>query len=358
MKSPVERLREGILTSAGVAAIVYSGKNRRYFTQFPSSEGMLLVTQDEAYLLLDSRYSEAGGHKAKNCKVIGYKNLAESLVELLKKHEVKEVYLEADTLTVSMARRIESMLAQAGAQAVLDETLDNAIRRQRMIKSKEEVEMISAAQAITDATFTHILDFIRPGRTEREISLEMEFYMRSHGADGLAFPSIVAAGPQGSMPHAVPSDYEVKSGDLVTMDFGAALAGYNSDMTRTVAVGEISDEQRDIYETVLRAHLAVLAAAKPGVVCKDMDKVGRDIIDERYTGAMGHSVGHGVGLDIHEWPTFSPRDDSLCEPGMVITDEPGIYIPGKWGVRIEDMLLITEDGCRSLTGSPKELITL
>lgn len=259
---------------------------------------------------------------------------------------------------MAQARSFEKAFQKAGAQAVLDDTLDKAVREQRMIKSPEEVKKIEASQEITDAAFQHILPCIKEGVTERELALEIEFFMRRQGAEDVAFSLIVAAGKNGSQCHAVPSDNQVRQGDFITMDTGALLDGYHSDMTRTVALGKVSDEQRAVYEKVLEAHLAVFDAVKPGVLCCDVDKVARDIIEKDYPGTFGHGLGHGVGFDIHEWPRFSKLDKTPCAEGMVITNEPGIYLPAKFGVRIEDMLLVTADGCRSLTKSPKELIEL
>ena len=364
MINPVERLAERLLGGdSQKAALLVSGKNRRYFTQFPSSAGAVLVTAQEAYLLMDFRYEEAARYKAKNCVVVGFSTavadtLPEKLGELLQRHGVRQVYLECEELSVAQARRFEKACEKAGAQAVLDDTLDSAVRELRMVKSPEEVKKIEAAQEITDAAFQHILSYIKEGVTERELALEIEFFMRRQGAEANAFDPIVAAGKNGSQCHAVPSDNPVRKGDFITMDTGAMLDGYNSDMTRTVALGPVSEEQRAVYEKVLEAHLAVFDAAKPGVPCCDVDKAARDIIEKDYPGAFGHSLGHGVGFQIHEWPQFSKRDKTLCAPGMVITNEPGIYLPAQFGVRIEDMLLITEDGCRSLTKSPKELICL
>ncbi len=338
--------------------MVYSERNRRYFTEFPSDAGALLITLEEAYLLQDFRYEEAAGYSAKNCTVVGFKNFMEKLLELLEQGGVKQVYLEINKLSVAEARKFEKAFNEKGIEVVLDETLDNAIKDQRMIKSPEEVKKIEASQAITDAAFEHILPFIKEGVTERELALEIEFFMRKNGADGVAFDLIVAAGKSGSQCHAVPSQNTVQKGDFITMDTGALLDGYHSDMTRTVALGKVSDEQRRVYETVLEAQLAVINAVKPGMVCKDVDKIARDIIEKDYPGAFGHGLGHGVGFEIHEWPAFSSKDETVCQEGMVITDEPGVYLPAQYGVRIEDMLLITADGCRSLTKSPKELIEL
>lgn len=359
MKNPVERLTDTLIHGdTQKAALVFSEQNRRYFTQFPATDGVLFVTAEKAYLLMDFRYEEAARYKAQYCEVTGFTRMDDKLGELIEKHGVKQIYLEMEKLSVAQARRFEKCFQAHGAEAVLDETLDGAIRQQRMVKSPEEVKMIEASQAITDAAFEHILPYIKEGVTERDLALEIEFFMRKNGAENVAFELIVAAGKNGSQCHAVPSDNTVRKGDFVTMDTGALLDGYHSDMTRTVALGHVSDEQRAVYETVLQAQLAVIDAAKPGVKCCDMDKIARDIIEKDYPGTFGHSLGHGVGFEIHEWPTFSSRDTTICAEGMVITDEPGIYVPAKYGVRIEDMLLITADGCRSLTKSPKELIEL
>lgn len=359
MKNPVERIREKLIGGdAQKALMVYSERNRRYFTGFPSDAGALLITAEEAYLLQDFRYEEAAGYTAKNCTVVGFTDFKAKLCELLEKHGVKQVYLEVNKLSVADARSFEKLFQEHGMEAVLDETLDNAIRDQRMIKSPEEVQKIEDAQAITDAAFQHILPYIKEGVTERELALEIEFFMRHQGAEAVAFELIVAAGKSGSQCHAVPGQNQVHRGDFITMDTGAMLDGYHSDMTRTVALGKVSDEQRRVYETVLQAQLAVIDAVKPGMLCCDVDKVARDIIEKDYPGTFGHGLGHGVGFEIHEWPAFSHRDKTPCAPGMVITDEPGIYLPAQFGVRIEDMLLVTEDGCRSLTKSPKELMEL
>ena len=359
MKNPIERLREKLIGSdSQKAALIYSGHNRRYFTEFPSSDGALLITADDAYLLMDFRYEEAARYKAKYCTVMGFTSMANTITELLSRHGAKQVYCEIDKLTVAQARRFEEACEKSGAQLVLDDTLDAAIREQRMIKSPEEVKKLEASQAITDAAFEHILPYIKEGVTERELALEIEFYMRKCGAENVAFSPIVAAGKNGSQCHAVPSENVVRKGDFITMDTGALLDGYHSDMTRTVALGKVSDEQREVYERVLEAHMAVIEQVKPGMPCCDVDKIARDIIEKDYPGTFGHGLGHGVGFEIHEWPRFSMLDHTPCEAGMVITDEPGIYLPAQFGVRIEDMLLITKDGCRSLTKSPKQLIEL
>ena len=357
--NPIERLTERLIHGdSKKAVLVHSRPNRYYLTSFPSSDGVLLVTAEKAYYLLDFRYAEAGAENAKGAEVVSITNVDETIKELLKKHGVGEVYMEYTALPYGVAMRYKSDCEAVGAVAVFDTTLDDALKAQRIIKSEDEIQKIAEAQKITDATFTHILDFIHAGVTEREIALEIEFYMRKLGADGNAFPPIVVTGKNGSHCHGVPGDTVVQKGDLITMDTGAMLNGYNSDMTRTVAVGYVTDEQKDIYNTVLKAQLAAIEAVHAGVHCCDIDKVARDIIETPYPDTFGHSLGHGVGFEIHEWPRFSKLDTSIAEPGMVITVEPGIYVAGKCGVRIEDMIVVTEDGCRNLTHSPKELIIL
>lgn len=356
--NPVELLKKNIITDESKAALIYSGVNRRYLTHFPSSDGVLLLTAKDAYLLLDFRYAEAGANKAQNCKVVEITNFGDTLTEIVKNDGVSEVYFEMEGISLAQAKRYEAVLEKAGAKAMLDKTLDTALSKQRMIKTPGEIAGIEAAQKITDDAFAHILPFIKEGVTEREVALEIEFFMKKNGADDLAFDSIVVSGVNSSLPHGVPSDKKIEVGDFITMDTGAMVNGLHSDMTRTVALGKITDEQKKVYETVLAAHMAVIELTKPGMPGSEVDKIARDIIDRDYAGRFGHGLGHGVGYEIHEEPRFSKLDPTPCEAGMVITNEPGIYLPGKFGVRIEDMLLITSTGCRSLTHSPKELIVL
>lgn len=359
MKNPVECLAKELLKGdSQKAALLVSGTNRRYFTQFPSSAGALLVTVEKAYLLMDFRYQEAAGYKAKFCEVVGFENMTDKLCELLKLHGVKQVYLETEELSVSQATKFEKGFEKNGITMDLTSALDDAVRGLRMIKTPEEIAKIEASQAITDAAFSHILSYIKEGVTERELALEIEFFMRKNGAEAVAFDLIVAAGKNGSQCHAVPSDYAIQKGDFITMDTGARLDGYHSDMTRTVALGQVSPEQKRVYDTVLTAHLEAAKAVKPGVPCQEIDRVAREIIEKDYPGTFGHGLGHGVGVEIHESPRFGKLDTTPCAQGMVVTDEPGIYLPAQFGVRIEDMLEVTADGCRSLTKSPKELLIL
>lgn len=357
----IERLQKMLFSETEPAidgAIVVSHANRRYLTGFPSSYGVLLITQEQAYLLLDFRYAEAARRQVKNCEVVLFSSMPETLKELIRRHQLKRIALEYDHLPLGQAKSFEMLFAAEGASVLEDPTLEAAISALRVIKTPEELQKMRAAQKITDDAFSYVLGEIHPGVTEREIALKIEFFMREHGADGVAFDLIVVSGKNGSLCHGVPSDKRIEAGDFVTMDTGALLDGYHSDMTRTVAVGRVSAEQRRAYETVLCAQLAAIDTIRSGVSCAAVDLAARGIIEEEYPGAFGHATGHGVGMDIHEEPRFSANCKTIAQAGMVVSVEPGIYIPGKFGLRIEDLVAVTEDGCENLTHSSKELIIL
>ncbi len=352
----IEKLRDRLPADCD-GALVYSITNREYLSEFLSGDaGTLLIFRDAAYFIIDSRYIEIARKTVKGAEVVLQDRLYAQVKELCRKHKARRILLEQE-ITLADCEAFKDGVA--GIRFVTDTALSDLIRNQRAIKDAEEVEKIRSAQRITDAAFLQILDFIRPGLTEKEVAAELEYYMRKLGADGLAFETIVASGENGSMPHAVPSDRKIREGDFVTMDYGAKLDGYCSDMTRTIAVGKLTDEQYRVYDTVLKAHLESMAAAHAGVVGTDLDKIARDIIAEAgYEGAFGHSLGHSLGLDIHEWPNSTPKRRDVLPAGTIMTIEPGIYLEGRFGVRIENMILITEDGYENLTGSERKLITL
>ncbi len=338
------------------AALITSEVNRRYYTGFVSSAGALLVTREKAVLLLDSRYVEAGGKKVTDAEVVLMTDMARQLNELFEEYKVKTVGIESGYMTVESLYSLRKVLS---AQMLDDPRLNSIILKHRCVKSEEEMAEIRAAQAITDKTFIHMLDLIKPGVSEKDLQLELDYYMLRNGATGLAFDTILAAGANGSMPHAVPGDNVIKEGDFVTMDFGAAHNGYCSDMTRTVAVGKITEEQEKVYNLVLDAQLAAIDAVRAGVPCNSIDKVARDMIyGAGYEGRFGHGLGHSLGLEIHENPRFSMLCSDITEVGTVMSVEPGIYLDGRFGVRIEDIVMITENGCEVITKSEKKLITL
>ena len=271
--------------------------------------------------------------------------------------EISVLYTEISS--IGLARFNELQRQFSNVQISLDDKCDSAVLLERSIKSHEELKQIRLAQSITDDTFSYILPRISVGRTEREIMLEMEFYLRKQGSEGAAFDFIVVSGKNSSLPHGVPTDKTIEKGDFITMDFGAVINGYCSDMTRTVAIKTVTDEQRAVYDTVLTAQKKAFEAINPGVPCVQVDKVARDYIDEQgYAGCFGHGLGHSVGIEVHESPSFNTRDESCLKPGMVLSVEPGIYLPDRFGVRIEDMVVITDEGFENVTHSSKELIIL
>lgn len=339
------------------AFLITSPVNRRYLTGFPSSAGMVLVTKEEAYFLTDFRYAEAAHQKIKNCQVLEYERAFVTLKILLEKHRIRRIAIEQKEMSLAEYSRYQSYFSDYAFENGPE--LDGQLGEMRAVKSQEELHQLRQAQEITDAAYHHILQRIAPGRTEREIALDLEFFMRSSGAEAVAFDLIVVSGAKSSMPHGVPDEKKVEKGDFVTMDTGAVVGGMHADMTRTVAVGEASVKQREIYDIVLRAQLAAIAAVKDGVLCSEVDRAARDVIVHAgYGSYFGHSTGHSVGFEIHEDPVFSPASHDVAKTGMVITVEPGIYLPGQFGVRIEDMVLVTPDGCEDLTHSPKDLMIL
>lgn len=363
MATRVEQLAQGLPKECGGipvdAALITSFPNRLYLSGMKSSAGFVLVTREKAYCLVDFRYYEAACQIVQDCEVVLLEKAGPMLGELIRRHGIRGILLENEGITLSEARRLECIFEEYGATAVEENLLDSLLWNLRMIKSPEEIEKISASQRITEAAFAHVLPQIHEGVSERELALEIEFFMRKQGAQGVAFDLIVVAGSKGSLCHGVPDGHTVQKGDFITMDIGALLDGYHSDMTRTVALGQVSEEQQLVYQTVLQAQLQAIEAVKPGVQCGDVDKAARDLINRAgYEGCFGHGTGHAVGLEIHEEPRFSIATPTVLRPGMVMTVEPGIYLPGRFGVRIEDMVVVTEDGCRDLTHAEKELIVL
>lgn len=356
MRERLHALAE-LLPPEAQAALVVSEENRRYFTGFPSSAGVLIVSRGGSIFLTDSRYIEAARRMVTGCEVEELTNLSAQLPALLKANGIKRLMLEAERVTLSQAARYQVLLPDVELDT--GDGLDQCIDSLRMVKSVEEKELIVRAQRIAEQAFEHILTVIRPGVTEREIALELDHYMLSHGAQALSFETIAVGGVNSSMPHGVPSEYKIARGDFITMDYGAVVGGYHSDMTRTIAVGEASDEQKNVYDIVLRAQQAALDTIRPGVACVDADRAARELITrEGYGDDYRHGTGHGVGIEIHEQPVLSPASKQMLAPGHVVTVEPGIYLPGRFGVRVEDMAFVTRDGCENLTNTPRALLVL
>lgn len=341
------------------SALIITPENRRYFTGFNSSDGFLLVTRSGSIFYTDSRYIEAAENSIKCCDVCEGKDVFRQIKEYLDERNAKSIALEASGITVAQFSRLKGNEFFKDFELICDNSLDTAISSFRQVKSQEEKDKIISAQSIAEKAFLHILDYIKVGRSEKDIQLELDFFMLRNGAESLSFDTIAVSGVNSSMPHGVPSEKLIENGDFITMDFGAVVDGYHSDMTRTVAVGFVTDEQREVYETVLKAQENALSSLKAGVSCFDADKAARDVITAAgYGDNFGHGTGHGVGIQIHELPNLSPKSSMTLQAGNIVTVEPGIYMPDKFGVRIEDMAYITDFGCENLTNAEKSLIIL
>lgn len=339
------------------AIIIENPANRFYFTGFDSSAGLVVITAEKSYVLVDFRYFEKAKNVIKHSNVLLAKQFTEKIYEILCENKIKKVFLEVENISFGKYAHYKEKLDFLMVSD--DGKVEKDIYKMRSLKDETEIKNIRTAQALTDSTFDYALSRIKTGVSERDIMLDMEFFIRKNGSEGVAFDFIVVSGKNSSLPHGVPGDKKIENGDFITMDFGAVVNGYRSDMTRTVAVGAVSNEQKYVYETVLKAQTAAIEFIKPGVKCCDVDKVARDIIDNAgFRGCFGHSLGHSVGIEIHESPNCSPKSDEILNSGMITTVEPGIYIENKFGVRIEDMVLVTDKGTENLTASPKNLIIL
>lgn len=353
----MDRINRIVLPENADGALITSDINRRYFTGMKSSAGMLLIFKECAYLIIDFRYIEKARNTVKNCTVMEQENLTEQINSLMKKHNAKSLAVESMDMTLSRMSFLEKKFPDI--EFIKSDELSNNIYDMRTIKSAEEIEKIHKAQEIAEKAFDEILGFISPGVTEREIALKLDSCMLENGAEGLSFETIALAGANTSMPHGVSGNYKVKNGDFVLMDFGAVYDGYHSDMTRTVCVGQSSEKMGKIYDIVLKAQLEALKKVKSGITGSELDGYARDIIDESgYGDFFGHSLGHGVGMEIHEFPTASSKSETILKENMVVTVEPGIYLPGEFGVRIEDFVVVTENSHQNLTNCPKKLIIL
>lgn len=354
----VKRIQQQLQERNLDALLITGEKNQRYALGFPFTDGAVVVSRDSAWLITDSRYIEAAENAAGSFANVvmfdGNKGLFAHIKDIVADNRISSLGAEEEGLSHAEFIRYEKELGMElkGAQDIL-KTL-------RAAKTEEEISAMRLAQAISEAALEETLPYIRPGVSEREIAAELVYRMLRHGAEGNSFDPIVITGKKTSMPHGVPGDELVAEGDFVTMDFGCLKHGYCSDMTRTVAVGHATDEMKNIYSTVLKAQLAGIAVARAGIPGYEIDKAARDVITEAgYGEYFGHGFGHSLGLDIHEWPNANPRGKDIMPVGAVVSAEPGIYLPGKFGVRIEDVMILRENGAEVITKAPKnELIIL
>lgn len=348
------KLRAALKENALDAILVTNSYNRRYITGFTGSSGVAIISENDAVFITDFRYTEQAAEQVKGFRIVKHeRTIIEEVAVQVQQMNIQSLGFEKDDVTFGMYE-----LYNEKVQAEL-KPVSGMIEKLRMVKTPEEIEILKDAAKIADDAFAHICTFIKPGVSELEVSNELEMFMRNKGATSSSFDIIVASGERGALPHGVASAKIIQSGELVTLDFGALYNGYISDITRTVAVGEPSDQMREIYEITRVAQQKALDEIKPGMTGIEADAIARDYIKSKgYGEAFGHSTGHGIGLEVHEGPALSFRSETVLVPNMAVTVEPGIYVPGVGGVRIEDDIIITEEGNFRLTHSPKELIIL
>ncbi len=355
MVTRIKRIRS-IIKDLGVDGVfIYSPANRRYLSGFTGSTGYVIISDNEIGFVTDFRYTKQAEAQCKGFEILENKNPVEDYIaQMIMKYKITKLAYEDSYMTVNFFNKLKDKIEDVDF-IPLDKNEGNI----RIIKDQEELDYIGKAAGIADKAFEHILGFIKPGITENDIAMELEFFMKRNGASKLSFDSIVASGVRSSLPHGAPTDKIINSGDLLTLDYGCVYNGYCSDMTRTVVVGKADGKQKEIYNVVLEAQSEALLHIRAGVLGKDVDKVARDIIsDAGYGDYFGHGLGHGVGLLVHEEPRLSQLGETPLEVNMVVTDEPGIYIPDFGGVRIEDLIVVGKDGPIVLSKSTKELIEL
>jgi len=353
----LEALRRNMAERELEFLLVTGAANRRYLSGFTGSAGVLLVTPDRCWLVTDFRYFEQARQQAPDWELYPQKGrLTEALAQLLREQGIRRLAFEKEHVTYAQYESLAELGLELVGQAGLVEKL-------RMTKDEGELEAIRVAAALADAAFAHVLSVIRPGVKEEEVALELEYHMRRAGASAAAFDIIVASGPRSALPHGRASSRRIEPGDFVTIDLGCVVDGYCSDLTRTVVVGRADERQREVYELVARAQRAGLEALRAGRRGSEVDAEAREVIIRAGHGDhFGHGLGHGVGLEVHEAPRLSPQaagpDEPLLEAGMVLTVEPGVYIPGWGGVRIEDLVVVRQEGCEILSRADKQLIEL
>ncbi len=346
----ITRIRERLQAEGADVFLVSSAVNRRYLTGFTGSAGLVWISGTRQALLTDFRYVEQVKAECPDWELIQIENYNESLKKLIEDDGVKKIAFEKDYVTV---KQIEEWREKLSPQFL---GVSGWAEELRMIKSEAEIENIKRAAKIADDAFAELLPKIRSGVTELDIALELEFLMRKRGASAMSFDPIVASGPRSALPHARPTDRVFSVGDFVVFDFGCVVNGYCSDMTRTIVIGEPEEQHLLIYDLVLKAQLTSLEAVGPGKTGAEIDAIARDIIGEMgYGEYFGHGLGHSLGLEVHESPRLSKTDQTVLQPGMLVTVEPGVYLPGFGGVRIEDLVLVTEGGHEVLSSTFKEL---
>ncbi|MDD3165179.1 MAG: aminopeptidase P family protein [Oscillospiraceae bacterium] len=346
-----------VLARCGADALMISSRvNRHYCTQYDIAEGLVVLSKERCVYLTDSRYIEAAETNLNDVTPVLFsadKPLPVCLKEEMDAIGAKKIALEEGVVSAGDLGRYQQLL---GAEFV---PCQNMLGAFRAVKEPWELELMRKAQEITDRTFTELRSVIRPGMTEKQLNAELIYRLYQFGGENVSFDPIVISGPNTSLPHGVPSERVLQKGDFITMDFGCKYGGYCSDMTRTVALGAVTDEMRLVYDTVLQAQKAGIAATRAGRTGAEIDQAARDVITDAGFGAyFGHGYGHSLGLEIHEAPNCNVAGKTVMRAGVVCSAEPGIYLPGKFGVRIEDVVIFEENGCCDITKSPKDLLIL
>lgn len=357
MMTPLARFQEGLLPAE--EALIFSPVSRRYLTGFASSDGVLHLGKEFARLYLDSRYYEMALLAKEQGRIpaaVEIKGMvfATEFAAARTAGKTRQIYLEDLRMTHGEWRQMEVRFPDCEYLP-----LGRRLEEVRIVKSEEEIRKIAAAQALAEEAFQYLLPRLEAGRSEISVAAELEYYMKLHGAEGPSFSTICVSGTRSSLPHGTPTQSLLESGTFITLDFGCMLDGYASDMTRTVCLGKASDSMKKVYQTVLSAQLAGIAAVKSGVPGKAVDRAARSVIEEAgYGEYFGHSTGHGIGLEVHESPSAAPKTETALPAGSVISVEPGIYLPGTFGVRIEDLVVVREGGSENLNRTSKELLEL
>jgi Xaa-Pro aminopeptidase len=350
----VSRIRSGFPGFRIDAILFLDMRNIRYLTGFTGSDGALLMGRDKQVLLVDGRYTNQAKKELKDVEIFEYREKIDGIETVLTGSGLKAIGFESAAMNVHTYLKLKQKM-----KGMTLKPMSGEISAIRTIKDETEIIRMRKASEIIFQAMTSVRELIKPGVREKDIALELEFKMGRYGAEQNAFPTIVASGVNSSLPHAKPGSRRIERGDVVMIDCGAVFEGYHSDETWTFVIGNGEDRQKEVYAVVKEAHDRALEAVRPGVLCMEIDHVARSFIADNALGKyFPHGTGHGVGLDVHEAPRIAINSDHILETGMVVTIEPGVYIPNLWGIRIEDMVLVKEDGCEVLTRMPKGFTVL
>lgn len=351
MEKRIRNIRSKLNSSDMDGVLLFDLMNIRYLVGFTGSAGILFVGREKVILTVDGRYTTQANNETRDCEIIELRDNLKGIAGIISDLQLNSVGFEAHAISFESYSKLKEHIGHVALRPLLDD-----LQSLRIIKGKEEIDLLKKAISISADALQETMKTIRPGVRERDIALDLELRMGKGGGEKLSFETIVASGASAALPHARPQFREIATGDFVIIDYGTVYEGYHSDETCTLAVGKVTEEQRRIYGIVKDAHDRALDAVKAGTLCKDVDAEARDCIEEAgYGQYFSHGTGHGVGLDVHEAPKISRESNSYLEEGMVITIEPGIYIPELLGVRIEDMALVQKDGCEILTKTSKDL---